>query len=71
MRISPLPALALLSCLAGVITALSNPEATLAALFDQTTEALLNSLDVQEAVLKERGIQATCTRKNIAYRYEL
>jgi tyrosinase len=71
MRISALPALAVLSCLAGAINAVSDPEAALAALFSRTTEDILNSLDAQEAALKKRGIQATCTRKNIVYRYEL
>ena len=71
MRFSALPALAALSCLAGTINAVSDPEAALAALFNQTTEDILDRLDAQEAALKKRGIQATCTRKNIAYRYEL
>jgi hypothetical protein len=71
MRISALPALTVLSCLTGGINAASDPEAALAALFSRTTEDILNSLDAQEAALKRRGIQASCTRQNIAYRHEL
>jgi hypothetical protein len=71
MRLLFLPALAAFSCLAGTINAVSNPAAALAALFNRTNEEILNQLDAQEAALKKRGIQATCTRENIAYRYEL
>jgi len=72
MKLSVLPALTALSCLAGVICADNDPAATaLATLAKKTREAILNQLDAQEAALRKQGQQATCTRKNIAYRQEL
>jgi len=72
MKLSVLPALAALSCLAGTIYADTDPAATaLAALVKKTTEEILNRLDAQEAALRKQGQEATCTRKNIAYRQEL
>ena len=72
MKLSVIPALAALSCLAALSYADIDPDATaLAALAKKTTEEILNRLDAQEAALKKRGQEATCTRKNIAYRQEL
>jgi hypothetical protein len=65
------PTLTALSCLVGAINADTDPATALAALAKSTTDAILNQLDAQEAALKKQGLQATCTRKNIAYRQEL
>jgi hypothetical protein len=68
MRFSILPTLAALLCLAGTVNADTDPATALADLAKKTTEAILTQLDAQEAALKKQGLEANCTRKNIAYR---
>lgn len=71
MRLSAIPALAALACLTTSAFAVPDPEAGLKALLSRTTSDVLVQLQKDEVALAKRGIEASCTVKNIAIRKEL
>jgi len=71
MRLSAVPVLAALSCLARTSIAIPDDAAQLASLLGQASNDILAGLQAEEDALAKRGIAATCTVKNIAVRQEL
>jgi hypothetical protein len=71
MRVSILPTLLFLSVFATIGHAVSNQEAELKSLLSRTTRDIFARLQDEEAALAKRGIEPSCTTKNIAIRKEL
>lgn len=60
-----------LACLVSTASADIDPAAQLASVLNQASNDVLAQLAADEETLAKRGIQATCTIKNIAIRREL
>ncbi|RDL37586.1 uncharacterized protein BP5553_05019 [Venustampulla echinocandica] len=70
MKFSALPALAVFSCLASSINAAQDEAAQLSQLLGEAANDILGQLREEEGALAKRGVEASCTVRNIAIRRE-
>ncbi|KAH8651636.1 hypothetical protein BGZ60DRAFT_473728 [Tricladium varicosporioides] len=70
MKSFVLPVLAGLACLASGVTADVDYASQLSGVLSDASNAILQELQAEEATLAKRGIQASCTIRNIAIRRE-
>lgn len=71
MKSFVLPVLAGLACLASGVTADVDYASEVSGILSDASNAILQELQAEEATLAKRGIQASCTIRNIAIRREL